>query len=83
MKLADLNPELRDNGPVLMFDCPCGKHSMRIPIAAESAYKNKGVWWVMTGELPNITLRNPNPSGQHSVDASPCFHLTVTNGEMK
>ena len=80
MKFSTLNPQLRDNGKILLFDCPCGCHAVRLPISAESAHKNGGVWWIMTGELPNVTLRAPSGQG-NSVNCSPCFHWTITNGE--
>ena len=76
MLLADMHPEIKAG--VLLFDCPCGKHRMRVPISAERALN--GVWWKMSGELPNVTLRSPT-GPQHSIDASPCFHMTLTDGK--
>ena len=77
IELATLNPVIKDG--VLMFDCLCGKHRIRIPIQEDKKFKSNGAWWKLDGNLPNVTAYNPT-NGPRSFDASPCFHLTLTNG---
>ena len=83
MKLRDLNPRYKDG--VLLFDCPNKEHKhciIRVPVNKD-VYTPTGAWWIMVGTWPNVTLRNPDPKGKHSLDCGDCFHLTLTDGELK
>lgn len=83
MKLADLNPVIKDG--ILMFDCPNPEHEhkIRIPIREDKAFKSNGAWWRLEGELPNVSAFNPSPGAQRSFDCEGCFHLTLDKGELK
>jgi hypothetical protein len=87
LKLASLNPEIKDG--VLLFDCPNAghQHRIRIPIREDKAFPSNGAWWVLEGELPNVTARNPHRNedgtpGPASFNCHDCFHLSLVKGEL-
>ena len=82
MTLASLNPVIKEG--VLIFDCPNleHRHRIRIPIREDKAFPSNGAWWKLEGELPRVTAQSSH-GGPRSFDCPDCFHLTLTDGELK